>query len=138
MYHILARISDRYLVKGWENEDYRYEGTWEPYVRDFDPTLNQNTFKDIDIPVVKYPLSENEFLDVQSTLNMTDIQKWKYLRSKFFATLSEKLAPCDENGNEWIVLNLSDRFENKFHDEDDFSVGLPKGKQKPSLVKRTA
>lgn len=62
----------------------------------------------IDIPVVKYPLSENEFLDVQSTLNMTDIQKWKHLRSKFFATLSEKLAPRDENGNEWIVLNLSD------------------------------
>ena len=129
LYNILARISDRYLVKGWDNADYRYEGTWEPYVRDFDPTLNQNTFKDIDIPVVKYPLSENEFLDVQSTLNMADIQKWKHLRSKFFATLSEKLAPCGENGNEWIVLNLSDRLENKSHDEDDFSVGLPKGKQ---------
>ena len=41
MYNILARLSDKYKLKGWDwndKTDCFYEGPWEPYVRDFDPT----------------------------------------------------------------------------------------------------
>ena len=43
MYNILARVSDTNNVKSWDWNDeigVAYEGSWNPYVRDFDPTLN--------------------------------------------------------------------------------------------------
>ena len=46
MYNILSRVSDhcrmvdKYCFQ--ETDEIPFEGTWEPYVRDFDPTLNQN------------------------------------------------------------------------------------------------
>ena len=46
MFNLLARISDQCkMIDRWnypEKEDVQFEGAWEPYVRDFDPTLNQN------------------------------------------------------------------------------------------------
>lgn len=43
MYNILARITDHCKMDGaWFQDStvMKYEGPWEPYVRDFDPTLN--------------------------------------------------------------------------------------------------
>lgn len=43
MYNILARISDYYPMKNqflMEEEIVTYQGPWEPYVKEFDPTLN--------------------------------------------------------------------------------------------------
>ena len=45
MYNVLARISDFYPMKNrfsMEEKVLAYDGPWEPYVRDFDPTLNTN------------------------------------------------------------------------------------------------
>lgn len=44
-YNILARVSDAHMLKDWNESPYPYEGAWEPYVRDFDPTLNINFLK---------------------------------------------------------------------------------------------
>lgn len=40
---MLARVSDHFDLKDRFNSEPRmiqYQGAWEPYVRDFDPTLN--------------------------------------------------------------------------------------------------
>lgn len=55
MYNILARVSDHYEMKGRYsiNNDagITFEGAWEPFVRDFDPTLNYNFMTCEDAPV---------------------------------------------------------------------------------------
>ena len=46
LYNILARISDNNkMIYSWNKESgetLQFEGPWESFVRDFDPTLNQN------------------------------------------------------------------------------------------------
>ena len=46
MYNMLARISDHCrMVDRWnypKKVEVQFEGAWEPYVRDFDRTLNQS------------------------------------------------------------------------------------------------
>ena len=48
MYNMLARISDYCkMIDSWnysEEEGVQFEGAWELYVRDFDPTLNQKVW----------------------------------------------------------------------------------------------
>lgn len=62
LYNILARVSDRYLVKNWGDEPYPFEGPWEPYVRDFDPTLNIHFLKNAGAPGLKMPTIDTSFL----------------------------------------------------------------------------
>lgn len=53
MYNILARISDYYPMKNrfsMEEERVLYDGPWEPYVKDFDPTLNEHNLSCDDAP----------------------------------------------------------------------------------------
>ena len=52
MYNILARVSDYCVMKsvGSMEEDVSYEGPWNPYVRDFDPTLNEHNLVCEDVP----------------------------------------------------------------------------------------
>ena len=54
LYNILARVSDTHMLKDWDGATHPYEGTWEPYVRDFDPTLNINFLKPEFIPSIQY------------------------------------------------------------------------------------
>ncbi|MCY7264593.1 hypothetical protein K6W19_31225, partial [Pseudomonas protegens] len=42
-YNVLARLSDTHKLLGSysdDKKDIQYNGPWNPYVRDFDPTLN--------------------------------------------------------------------------------------------------
>lgn len=56
MYNILARVSDHYKFSDryrWNNgeEPEEFDGAWNPYVRDFDPTLNRNFLDDPSCPL---------------------------------------------------------------------------------------
>lgn len=56
LYNILARVSDNCLMKDiwtYGDKDKMYEGPWEPFVRDFDPTLNENFMVCDDAPILK-------------------------------------------------------------------------------------
>ena len=40
LYEMVARLSDNYPMNDrWSNRTSEYNGTWEPYIRDFDPTM---------------------------------------------------------------------------------------------------
>ena len=73
MYNILARISDYYPMKNrfsMEEERVLYDGPWEPYVKDFDPTLNEYNlscddapyFQQVDNHIKKYIQEKTESL----------------------------------------------------------------------------
>lgn len=50
-YNILARVSDHHQIENsWSEKQNPYEGSWEPYVRDFDPTLNNHFLRSNELP----------------------------------------------------------------------------------------
>lgn len=101
-YEILARVSDNYLF--YENsysedvEPIKYEGPWEPYVRDIDPTM-----------IIK----DNQ-KDKSKTYwwNLVGYSDWN-IPNKEWALKTDDL-PCpvdlisvkDEKGVEWLVLEM--------------------------------
>lgn len=39
-HEMVARVSDNYQMRDtWNNQEIKYNGTWEPYIRDFDPSM---------------------------------------------------------------------------------------------------
>ncbi len=97
MYHILAVISDSYKLKN----DYKgdsvttYKGTWNPYIRDFDPTLtifNDEHQQDIGITLERKPYTSWQ-------INNT---KWAHIddANDFINQIKIK----DNNGEIWYAL----------------------------------
>jgi len=112
MFNLLARISDHCkMVDRWnypEKGDVQFEGAWEPYVRDFDPTLNQNfmicdaapKFGVLDEFLVKGK-EENKTTDISTA----DAQKiWIETKGIFFNELKDTLILTDHQGTEWVCL----------------------------------
>ena len=112
MYNMLARISDHCkMIDRWnypEEEDVQFEGAWELYARDFDPTLNQSFMVCNDAPKfdVLDELStkgkeENKIVDISTE----DAQKtWLETKGIFFDKLKDTLILTDYNGTKWICL----------------------------------
>ena len=112
MYNMLARISDHCkMVDRWnypEEEDVKFEGAWEPYVRDFDPTLNQSFMICKDAPrftildeFLTKGKEENEAVDISTA----DAQKtWLGTKGIFLDKLKDTLILTDHNGTKWICL----------------------------------
>lgn len=112
MYNMLARISDHCkMIDRWnypEEEDVQFEGAWELYARDFDPTLNQSFMICNEAPKfdVLDELStkgkeENKIVDISTE----DAQKtWLETKGIFFDKLKDTLILTDYNGTKWICL----------------------------------
>lgn len=112
MYNMLARISDHCKkIDSWnysEEEGVQFEGAWELYVRDFDPTLNQNFMTCDAAP--KFDVSdefpakgkeENKTADISTA----DTQEaWLETKGIFFDELKDTLILTDHHGIKWICL----------------------------------
>ena len=112
MYNILARISDHCkMIDRWnypEETGVYYEGAWEPYVRDFDPTLSQHFMVCNDAPTfsvlnnhVDNAKIENEAADISTSESQTS---WLERRGSFLNQLKDTLILRDDNGQEWVSL----------------------------------
>ena len=112
MYNILARISDYSPMKNcysMENEIISYDGPWEPYVRDFDPTLNEYNlvcdeapyFQKVDDHIEKV-VKENKHIVNDTKFNEDE---WIASHTTFFEYQKEDLLLTDSNKNQWIVLS---------------------------------
>lgn len=129
LYNILARISDSHQLKDWESNSYSYEGPWDPYVRDFDPTLNINTFKMLDVPQIEFPYLQGKFLP-EDSVNSVDILQWVKEKPDIFNLIPSRLQLMDNKKCSWIALNMHDIIKNKRYDESlKSSVGFKKGSQ---------
>lgn len=112
MYNILARISDYYPMKNrfsMEEEILSYDGPWEPYVKDFDPTLNAHNLLCKDAP---YFSQVNEHIDEAVQENncaredpLFDKSIWVNADSIFFENQKEDLLLTDDSGIQWVVLS---------------------------------
>jgi hypothetical protein len=131
MYNILARVSDTHNLKKWDWNDKigtAYEGPWNPYVRDFDPTLNAKIRAKAGIPQIVLPVyGEEGFCDIDASGD--DISKWIFEDDKIFRDFPGRLIHKDERGKEWVSLYLYQ--ENKLRPEgEEYSFsGFPKGEQ---------
>lgn len=110
MYNILARVSDhckRITGFGKEKSTVPFEGAWDPYVRDFDPTLNENfmnypmapSFEQIDLHIVS---AREENFVASNTETKTE---WLKGKGCFFDYIKSDLIVKDNFGNEWICLS---------------------------------
>lgn len=127
-YNILARVSDKHLLSRWDNPPKQFEGCWDPYVRDFDPTLNVNCLKSKDAPnIISSPNPELEFLTVDDNLSDDDINRWTTQKPLLYENLLSYLILKDSDDNEWLSLNLYK--EIKFNNSKRESFGIDNGSQ---------
>lgn len=112
MYNMLARISDYCrMVDRWnypEKEEVQFEGAWEPYVRDFDPTLNRsfmicNIAPKFDVldDFLSKGRTENKVVDI-STVDKEKV--WLETKGVFLDELKDTLILTEQNGTKWICL----------------------------------
>jgi len=112
MHNILARISDVHQIESWDKGIVPYEGAWNPYIRDFDPTLNNNFLLPPDLPQFnKGEPYENEFISVADK-SKADILEWAKIQGEFLSNQAERLRIVDSTGQAWIVLNQHDKIKN--------------------------
>lgn len=126
LYNILARVSDTLLVKNWDGEPYPFEGPWEPYVRDFDPTLNVHFLQCPDTPTLE--LASNAVTFLNFSPSETDIARWKEAIPGSFNVIPARLSIQDTSGNEWIAL-LAYESAKKTPEKADDRFGIPSGTQ---------
>ncbi|AXG75196.1 ATP-binding protein [Flavobacterium arcticum] len=107
LYEILARVADNipdFSDRGryWDDEeesDRKYDGPWEPYIRDIDPTLLIKDTGSVneDIPTDFWWINtapiETELSDDQWISNEGDIPD-----------AGEIISVKDNDGNEWLIL----------------------------------
>jgi|GEM_PF-341746 len=112
MYNILARVADHCSMKNGcyppPEEPAHYEGPWEPYVRDFDPTLNQTFVKCANAPIF-HSLAEfaKECSLSNKIANVSDKDKqfaWIEERGYLLENLKSTLLLSDDNGTQWVYL----------------------------------
>lgn len=112
MYNMLARISDHCkMIDRWnylKNEEIVFEGAWEPYVRDFDPTLNQSFMACKEAPIfkeLKIHAQKSSIENKTSDVSTPDAKKtWLKKAGFFFENLKNTLILSDENEQQWICL----------------------------------
>lgn len=131
MYNILARVSDAHNIKGWNWNDkigVAYAGPWEPYVRDFDPTLNVKIHAKEGMPQIALPVyGEDEFCDIDASEN--EINKWIIEEDKMLRDFPRRLVHRDELGKEWVSLYLYQENKLRPNGEEYSVLGFPKGEQ---------
>lgn len=104
LHEILARVSDQYpmIVHSGDKEDLRYEGAWQPGVRDIDPSM-----------VIKQTKSQSEIPEQHTCWWLADQHKrfdlsnkdWMQLTTDI-PDLSKQLIFIGGDGKEWVCLNI--------------------------------
>ena len=110
LYNMLARVADHYkFVDRWNSQEIvNFEGAWDPYVRDFDPTLNRSFLACDNAPVFK-ELEEHKASGIEEnkTADISDVnaqREWLKELGVFFRDLRNTLLLTDESGIQWICL----------------------------------
>ena len=138
MYNILARVSDHYKFSDryrWNNgeEPEEFDGAWNPYVRDFDPTLNRNFLDDPSCPLfAKKELKGLDFISKGAPKEV--VKKWVSNEDDVFFTAGPDLLLLDESQTEWVALDDYMSIKNTDDELDLISIGDRSGKQEKWLI----
>lgn len=124
MYNILARLSDEYpITDTWENKSHEYCGAWEPFVRDFDPTVNMRI---VPQPIPVCFVSKNEdttlnFIPVSSDIQ--EIDSWLNKTPPLYEKYKEYFIGVADDTSEWVALCLYDTITNSANNERKYGQG---------------
>lgn len=138
MYNILARVSDHYKLSdrySWNNnkEPEEFEGAWNPYVRDFDPTLNRNFLDNPNLPV--FSKKEQRGLDfIEKNSSRETIKEWVNNENDDFFTQGADLLLADQLKNEWIVLDDYVNVKNNDDEIEPIKMGDRSGEQEKWII----
>lgn len=116
MYNVLARIYDTHKMYKWYGnnlEEYEYAGAWEPFVRDFDPTLNINIMPNSVLP--SFPDTNNIQRDLNEFIinySKGNVEKWLKKKPAIYKNHVNNLLVKDESGTEWVCLYQYSKINN--------------------------
>ena len=100
-YEYLALLSDNFIKNGkWGNENaIAYQGPWDPYVRDIDPTLLNKKTGEVDEDTPEY------FWWFQKEIFNWDCSNENWVNdSDSLPSIDKSIQVKDQNGGEWLVL----------------------------------
>ena len=109
MHNILARVSDHCSVDTDSFETPTFEGPWEPFVRDFDPTLNFERMKSKAVPLFDEidelkRITRDEHLKVDVS-DAASVSEWLDSNGVYFDEMPKALILSGPNGNQWVRLS---------------------------------
>lgn len=112
MYHVLARIADHCTKKhpfsSHDIEPQVYCGPWDPYVRDFDPSLNQHFMSTGDLPLFLNQVNIEQNIASETEvplLSAKDELAWLRKYPSFFEAQRQQMILKDSNESAWVVLS---------------------------------
>lgn len=110
LYEVLARVSDNYELQdpssGWgDDKKYIwYQGPWDPFVRNIDPTLIRNTNTSV------LPAQANTWLAQVDYGDWADSNENWLIDSNNLPNIEDIILLKDLEGEEWVVLDISLRW----------------------------
>lgn len=120
MNNILARIADhtrKFEPYSLQKRLDKYEGPWNPFVRDFDPSLNMSYFNCNELPNFNDIYNEQcEFSkEIEISPNCEEKKsEWLKENSGFFQFEKTNLIIKDNDGIDWVVLSKNIEIKNEF------------------------
>lgn len=116
-HEMVARLSDNYPMRDrWSNRVTKYNGTWEPYIRDFDPTMLVRER----IPAWYEPESRYWWNSIEYSEWNDDRTEWTR-RDDNLPDPSKVIETVDDNGIHWLALEaMPDWVEPHENDADAY------------------
>lgn len=111
-YDLLARVSDNYQMKKGS-----YKGSFEPFVRDFDPTTIKKSI---------YSADESFYSSIMKKFHWNQKNRKWITKKNNFPSIEKFLVEKDADNVEWMILNKSihlkqpDRLDGMFKPKKDF------------------
>jgi len=126
-YHVMALISDHRKMRSYDGYPLAYNGPWDPYVRDFDPTINENFMKCGDAPVFPQIDEINDAIEqAMYAVDISDkksVQKWFQDISFSYDRFEDTLFLKDDSGDEWVCLGSASHKSVVVRGNSELSVG---------------
>lgn len=112
MFNILARVSDtcpHAEHPAWyEDGSSKFEGPWDPYVRDFDPTLNIAFLESPETPHFSqwdsFLAAGREEVNSAAVRDAESADTWLQKRSTLFSSLKNSMIMAGKDGTQWVSL----------------------------------
>lgn len=124
-HNILARISDSHKLSSIysnDNEELQYNGAWNPYIRDFDPTFNtRSTINSIDYPTFDED-SFNNSLFLHHDASEEELDSWLKNPDNMFNEFPDRLIKKAADGTEWFSLIVSKNNQFRIQDADEYNL----------------
>lgn len=111
LHELLAFVSDNYrpIIESWDNDNKQYQGSWDPFVRDIDPSflLQCDSLKSNDLPLKQW---RRNLLSYDAWDNQRSIAEWVTTLDDI-PNLVDLVNIVDDNNSEWILLDGSFKWD---------------------------